>query len=309
MKPFKIKVPATSANLGPGFDSIGIALSKYVTLDCHSAETWGFTVPDKDKNSIPAGKDNLIYKSALYTANLYNQETLPPFHITMKNDVPVARGLGSSSTAVVGGIEIANQILNLQLTAYEKLKIACEIEGHPDNVAPAIYGGIVVSSYDGNHLDFVHFTKGLDELTWLAIIPEYHLETEQARALLPLELNYKKAVHASGTANVLVAALAQQNWKLAGKMMLQDQWHQPYRKEMIPGFDQVTDIVRAQGALGLYLSGAGPTMIALFDTISQKELQKIKNQLSAYEVEALKINKTGAEVNSSSLQSNGMKLN
>ncbi len=309
MKPFTIKVPATSANLGPGFDSIGIALSKYVTLDCHPAETWGFTVPDKDKNSIPAGKDNLIYKSALYTANLYKQEALPPFHITMRNDVPVARGLGSSSTAVVGGIEIANQILNLQLTAFEKLNIACEIEGHPDNVAPAIYGGIVVSSYDGNHLDFVHFTNGLDELTWLAIIPEYHLETEQARALLPLELNYKKAVHASGTANVLVAALAQQNWKLAGKMMLQDQWHQPYRKEMIPGFDQVTDFVRAQGALGLYLSGAGPTMIALFDTISHKALQKIKKQLPAYEVEALKINTTGAEVNISNLQSNRMGQN
>ncbi|MGI8316723.1 homoserine kinase [Halobacillus mangrovi] len=304
MSSFQIRVPATSANLGPGFDSIGIALSKHVTMDCEPADEWFFSVPEKDKPYIPSGEENLVHKTALYTANLYRFESLPPHHVEMTNDVPIARGLGSSSTAVVGGIELANHILDLQLSKYEKLKIACEIEGHPDNVAPAIYGGIIVASYDGDNLDFVRFEKGLDELTWLAVIPDFHLETEKARELLPTEMSYKHAVHASGTANVLVAALAEQNWTLAGKMMTRDQWHQPYRKNLITGFDEVETTVLGGGSLGMYISGAGPTMVALFDQLSAQQLHQLTTSLSDYKIEALHVNIQGAETISSHLQTN-----
>ncbi|QAS53393.1 homoserine kinase [Halobacillus litoralis] len=295
MSGFQIRVPATSANLGPGFDSVGIALSKFVTLDCQPGEDWFFSVPVEDQPYIPSGKSNLIYKTALQTAEAFGYETLPPTHVELTNDVPIARGLGSSSTAVVGGIELADQLLNLKLTKYDKFKIACEIEGHPDNVGPAIYGGIMVSNYDGDHLDYVHFTEGLDGLTWLAIVPSYHLETEKARGLLPTEIDYKQAVNNSGSANVLIAALATKDWVLAGKMMKSDRWHQPYRQALIPGFSDVTEALEYEGSLGHYISGAGPTMVAVFDEWSAAKESRLKGVLPSYLVEPLQVHLTGAE--------------
>ncbi|UOQ94446.1 homoserine kinase [Halobacillus shinanisalinarum] len=293
MKGITIRVPATSANLGPGFDSIGIALSKYVTLECQPADQWHFSVAKRDQPFIPSGETNLIYKSALFTAFQYAIEHLPPYHVTMTNDVPVSRGLGSSSTAVVAGIELANQILDLQLSDYDKLKIGCSIEGHPDNVAPAIFGGIMVSNYDGNNLDYVHFTKGMDELSWVTVIPSYHVETEKARAVLPESMSYKSAVLASGTANVLVAALAEKNWEMVGKMMKRDQWHQPFRSELIPDFPTVSKILDEHGALGSYISGAGPTMIGLFQDLTTDQRAIILDKLQKHRVEFLTIDTTG----------------
>ncbi|RWZ59051.1 homoserine kinase [Halobacillus fulvus] len=301
MSAFQIYVPATSANLGPGFDSIGIALTKYVTLDCEPADEWFFEVPEQDTSHIPSGKDNLIYKSAIYTANAHGYDSLPPYHVHLTNDVPIARGLGSSSTAVVGGIELANEILDLSMSKYDKLQIACDIEGHPDNVAPAIYGGIMISNYDGDNLDFVRFTKGLETLSWVAVIPSYHLETEKARDLLPTSIPYKQAVHASGTANVLVAALATQDWALAGKMMKQDQWHQPYRKQLIPGFNHVSRLFEEHGSLGLYISGAGPTMVALFNDLDHAKFKDLASKLEGYQVNNLAVDLDGVKTVCNSL--------
>ncbi|MGV2623162.1 UNVERIFIED_CONTAM: homoserine kinase [Halobacillus marinus] len=296
MTRFQIQVPATSANLGPGFDSVGIALTKFVTLDCRPADEWHFAVPEEDQPYIPAGKTNLVYQTALHTAKVHGHDSLPPTHVTMTNDVPIARGLGSSSTAVVGGIELANQLLDLRLSDYDKFKIACEIEGHPDNVGPAIYGGIMVSNYDNGALDYVHFTDGLDDLTWLAVIPNYHLKTEKARGLLPVELPYKEAVNNSGSANVLVAALATKNWELAGRMMKSDRWHQPYRQALIPGFTDVEKATTDAGALGFYISGAGPTMLALFDEWDEAKAARLKQELTDFQVEPLQAHLTGVTV-------------
>ncbi|MCP3028059.1 homoserine kinase [Halobacillus sp. A5] len=288
-----IRVPATSANLGPGFDSIGMALSQYVTLHCEPAGEWSFVLQKKDQPFIPEGKSNLIYKSALFTANQYGYDQLPAHKVTMTNEVPIARGLGSSSTAVVGGIELANQILSLRLAEREKLKIACTIEGHPDNVAPAIYGGITVSSYDGVNLESVRFSKELEQLTWVAVIPDYHVETEEARSILPAQLPYKDAVHASGMANVLVAALAEKDWPLVGRMMKEDKWHQPYRSGLIPDFPHVSKILEDNGSLGHYISGAGPTMIGLFHHAGERQLAALNDHFPNYQVEFLKADLSG----------------
>ncbi|CDQ18902.1 homoserine kinase [Halobacillus karajensis] len=295
MSRFQITVPATSANLGPGFDSVGIALSKFVTLDCQPADEWYFAVPEEDQPYIPSGKSNLIYKTALYTAEALGFSELPPTYVELTNDVPIARGLGSSSTAVVGGIELADHLLQLELSRYEKFKIACEIEGHPDNVGPAIFGGIMVSNYDGEQLDYVHLTEGMKNLTWLAIIPDYHLETEKARGLLPIEIEYKQAVNNSGSANVLVAALATKNWSLAGKMMQSDQWHQPYRQTLIPGFASFQEILRKENSLGHYISGAGPTTIALFDEWDEGKHTRLTTILKDFHIEPLHVNLNGAK--------------
>ncbi|MFD2922514.1 homoserine kinase [Halobacillus naozhouensis] len=295
MNSLTIRVPATSANLGPGFDSIGIALSKYVTLECQPAEQWSFSVAEKDQPYIPSDETNLIYKSALFTAYHYGLDELPPCHVSMVNDVPVARGLGSSSTAVVAGIELANALLNLGLDKDEKLKIACKIEGHPDNVAPAILGGVVISSYTGEDLNYVRFTEGLEGLSFATIIPSYHVETEKARLVLPDAMSYKSAVLASGTANVLVAALAKRDWNLVGKMMNRDQWHQPYRRKLIPDFPSVSKTLEANGSYGSYISGAGPTMVGLFQKLTPALCKSLVHQFPEHHVEMLTIDTTGLE--------------
>ncbi|WP_079527317.1 homoserine kinase [Halobacillus hunanensis] len=295
MNSVTIRVPATSANLGPGFDSIGMALSKYVTLECQPAEQWSFSVAEKDQPYIPSDEKNLIYKTTLFTAYHYGIEELPPYHVSMVNDVPVARGLGSSSTAVVAGIELANALLHLELNKQDKLKIACKIEGHPDNVAPAILGGVVISSYTGEDLDYVRFTKGLKDLSFVTVIPSYHVETEKARLVLPDALNYKAAVLASGTANVLVAALAEQDWTVVGKMMKRDQWHQPYRRELIPDFPLVSKTFEENGSYGSYISGAGPTMIGLFPKLTPDQRKALIHQFPEHHVEVLTIDTKGLE--------------
>ncbi|WP_082233318.1 homoserine kinase [Halobacillus massiliensis] len=300
MSMFTIRIPATSANLGPGFDSVGLALQLYVTLECEPADEWNFVLSEQDAPFIPNDKNNLIYKSALFTAAKFKENELPPCQIRMTNDVPIARGLGSSSTAVVGGIELANQLLNLNLTKRQKLLIACEIEGHPDNVAPAIYGGITVSSYDGHNLESVRFSKGLENVTFAAVIPDYHVETEKARAILPTQLPYKDAVYASGMANVLVAALAEQDWQLVGRMMKQDKWHQPYRGELIPDFPKVSEVLNKHKALGYYISGAGPTMIGMFHTSTN--FTNLITDLSQYNIDLLQADINGVTaVNSAPL--------
>lgn len=151
----------------------------------------------------------------------------------------------------------------------------------------------MVSNYDGEHLDFVHFTEDLDALTWLSVVPDYHLETEKARSILPLEIDYKQGVRNSSRANVLVAALASKDWTLAGKMMKEDQWHQPYRKMLIPGFDAVTDVLEAEESLGYYISGAGPTMVAVFGEWTKEKETRLQEKLSSYTVEALAVELDG----------------
>ncbi|WP_181350234.1 homoserine kinase [Thalassobacillus sp. CUG 92003] len=295
MKTLHITVPATSANLGPGFDSVGLALNKYLTLTCRPAEQWRFVIPDVDQPFIPADGTNLIYRIALHTAHAFGKDDLPPYEVTVINEVPIARGLGSSSTAVVAGIELADQIHGLALSKEDKLRFACDIEGHPDNVAPAIYGGVMVSSYDNEHLDFVRFSKGLTDLTWVAVIPDFHLETQKARAFLPSELSYPHAIHASANANVLVAALAEQDWPLVGKMMERDLWHQPYRKALIPHFEAITHAVKQTGGLGTYMSGAGPTLIGLFEGLDNDQFKRLRDAAPGLSVEALSIDLSGVQ--------------
>src|SRR5690554_6411272 len=138
---FMIKVPATTANIGAGFDSIGIALNLYLTLKVKLSDKLEFVHLSEHLNDLPTDESNFIYQIAKKTADRYQVDVLPPCRIEVTSDIPFARGLGSSATAIVAGIELANQLLQLNLTADEKVLLATEIEGHPDNVAPAVLGG------------------------------------------------------------------------------------------------------------------------------------------------------------------------
>lgn len=256
---FTMKIPATTANIGAGFDSIGIALNLYLTLNVTRADQLEFVFLSEQLNELPTDESNFIYQIAQRTRERYQAGPLPPCRIEMKSEIPFARGLGSSATAIVAGIELANQLLKLNLTDDEKLLFATEIEGHPDNVAPAILGGCVIGHYDQT-LEIIRVT--IDDLSFITIIPDFELKTTDARNILPKNFSHSESVRASSVANVTVAALCQQNWPVLGRMMKQDLFHQPYRKKLIPHYEQLEEFL-AEDVYGLYLSGAGPTMIAL----------------------------------------------
>ena len=231
-----MKVPATTANIGAGFDSIGIALNLYLTLSVTEAERVEFVHLTSQLKNLPTDETNYIYQIAEQTAERFQAGTLPPCRIEMESEIPIARGLGSSATAIVAGIELANQLLGLNLTDDEKVLFATEIEGHPDNVAPAILGGCVIGHYDQT-LDIIRVP--INDLTFVTMIPDFELKTKDARDILPKQFSHSESVRASSVANVSVAAICQQDWTVLGNMMKQDLFHQPYRKKMVPHYEQI----------------------------------------------------------------------
>mgnify|MGYP000970772548 FL=1 len=251
----RITVPATSANVGPGFDSVGIAVSKYLTIDVLEAQENWWIEHDLGEE-IPSDEENLLLQTALQVAS-----DLPPHRLKMTSEVPLARGLGSSSSVIVAGIELANQLANLQLTDAEKLRIATEIEGHPDNVAPAIFGNMVIASYIGEDVQYV--TADFPSCDLVAFVPSYQLKTSDSRNVLPKEWSYKEAVAASSVANVAIAALLKGDLLTAGRSIESDHFHERYRQSLVKEFPQVKEVAHAHGAYATYLSGAGPTIMNL----------------------------------------------
>lgn len=251
----KIIVPATSANIGPGFDSVGVALSKYLEIVIMEPSKDWFIEHDLGEN-IPIDASNLLIKTALRVTS-----TIQPHRIKMISDVPLARGLGSSSSVIVAGIELANQLANLNLTADEKLAIATEIEGHPDNVAPAIFGNLVISSYLNQKVSSI--VADFPETAFIAFIPNYELKTSDSRGVLPSELSYKEAVAASSVANVAIAALLTGDLVKAGQAIQGDLFHERFRQQLVKEFSPIKALAKKEGAYATYLSGAGPTVMVL----------------------------------------------
>ena len=251
----KIIVPATSANVGPGFDSVGIAVTRYLTIEVlEPADAW---LIEHDLGAgIPTDEKNLLLSTALSIA-----PAIQPHHIKMTSEVPLARGLGSSSSVIVAGIELANQLANLQLSDAEKLRIATEIEGHPDNVAPAIFGNMVIASYIGEDVQYV--TADFPSCDLVAFVPSYQLKTSDSRNVLPKEWSYKEAVAASSVANVAIAALLKGDLLTAGRSIELDHFHERYRQSLVKEFPQVKEVAHQHDAYATYLSGAGPTIMNL----------------------------------------------
>ncbi|MDU3001564.1 MAG: homoserine kinase [Streptococcus parasanguinis] len=251
----KIIVPATSANVGPGFDSVGIAVTRYLTIEVlEPADAW-FIEHDLGAG-IPTDEKNLLLSTALSIST-----DMQPHRVKMTSEVPLARGLGSSSSVIVAGIELANQLANLQLSDAEKLRIATEIEGHPDNVAPAIFGNMVIASYIGEDVQYV--TADFPSCDLVAFVPSYQLKTSDSRNVLPKEWSYKEAVAASSVANVAIAALLKGDLLTAGRSIESDHFHERYRQSLVKEFPQVKEVAHAHGAYATYLSGAGPTIMNL----------------------------------------------
>lgn len=261
----KIIVPATSANVGPGFDSVGVAVTKYLEIQvCEEREEW--MIEHQLGKWIPRDERNLLLKIALQIA-----PDIQPRRLKMVSDIPLARGLGSSSSVIVAGIELANQLGNLKLSDHDKLQLATKIEGHPDNVAPAIYGNLVIASSVEDQVSAV--VAPFPECAFLAYIPNYELRTRDSRGVLPKKLSYKEAVAASSIANVAIAALLTGDMVKAGQAIENDLFHERYRQELVREFATIKKVAKRNGAYATYLSGAGPTVMVLADPDKMPEIK------------------------------------
>ena len=288
----RITVPATSANVGPGFDSVGIAVSKYLTIDVLEAQENWWIEHDLGEE-IPSNEENLLLQTALQVA-----PDMPPHRLKMTSEVPLARGLGSSSSVIVAGIELANQLGKLSLSDEDKLEIATKIEGHPDNVAPAIFGNLVVASYVDQQTN--HLVLPFPECALVAFVPNYELKTSDSRNVLPSEWTYKEAVAASSIANVAIAALAKGDLRVAGKAIEADRFHERYRQQLVAEFPQVKEVAHQHEAYATYLSGAGPTIMTLLPVEHAETFAKdLESKDLNGQVFSLKIDTTGVKVEAS----------
>ena len=285
----KIKVPATSANLGPGFDSIGIAVSLYLTIEViGTAEKWH--VFHDLGHGLSNSKSNLVVSTALKIA-----PNLTPHELKMTSDIPVTRGLGSSSSAIVAGIELANQLAGLNLTDQQKIDYAAEMEGHPDNVAPAIYGDLVIGSSVNDK--FIAIQAPFPDLSLVAYVPAYELKTSDSRGVLPNNIAFANATHASAIGNTFVASIFTKKYQELGKLIEADMFHEPYRQKLVPEFLPIRKIAHEVGALATYLSGAGPTVMTIIDADKIPQFQESLLAVGCKDdVIPLKIDKNGVTV-------------
>lgn len=261
---FTVRVPATIANMGPGFDSFGMAVSLY--------NRFHFVQSDRDAllfaktgsvdtsvlaDEIPS--DNIVFRAMDYLYDKAGQKR-PSFIVTVEADIPVARGLGSSSTAIVAGLVAANQFLGESFQTCQLLDIAIDMEGHPDNVAPALLGGVVL--YDTRPYCFSW------PLEWRVMVlsPSYTVMTEDARRILPKTVSLEDSIFNLRKASTLTYALLREDPD-ALRASLQDRLHQPYRRQLIKEYDAIEKLVMDDGAFGMIISGSGSTMAVFYPTV------------------------------------------
>jgi homoserine kinase len=254
-----IKVPATSANLGPGFDSLGLALDLWNETVVTLAIEFSVRVKGEGEAKLATGEKNLIVRAAQRLADCAGR-SLPPFHADCVNQIPLSSGLGSSAAATLTGLLAGNALLGNPFLREEILAIATEMEGHPDNVAPAVMGGLVVSTMDNGKV-IARQIPVASPLHVTFVLPDFHLPTKEARAALPEKVSMKDAVHNISRAVLVTEAFRNGDMDLLGKAMT-DTLHQPYRLPLIPGALSAMEAAKEAGADAVALSGAGPSLIA-----------------------------------------------
>jgi homoserine kinase len=292
------RIPASTTNLGPGFDVLGLALQLYSTVELEEIDTGiEILVRGIDSEFITKGVNNIAYSAAnlVFERAGYEPKGL---RLSLVNGIPAIRGLGGSGTAILGGLLTANALCDEPFSRTELLDFATELEGHPDNVAASLLGGLVVSlPHDG----CVHTIK-LDcqpNLCVTVAIPNFQLSTKQARSVLPQTVKFSDAIYNISRSSLLVAAIATGKLDMLS-LAMHDRLHQPYRTSLIPGFDDVAEAAMNAGALSVALSGAGPSIAAYCTTAEQEIANQMhqafaKNDVSCI-VKVLSIDSIGATV-------------
>jgi len=257
-----VRVPASTANLGPGFDSLGMALSRYAWVDLAPADRTTVTLYGDNLAGVARDKTNLIYEVAQSVFARAGAD-VPELAIGIRSDIPLTRGLGSSASAIVGALVAANALIGSPLTDDDLFQMATALERHPDNVGASLFGGVVAAAWDGERAEAVRFDPP-SELRVLVAIPDFELSTKSARGILPQSVSMPDAVFNVAHSSLLTAALAKGRLD-ALRHALRDKLHQPFRAPLIPGMERVLREAADHGALGAVLSGAGPTLLVLAD--------------------------------------------
>lgn len=266
---YKIRVPGSTSNLGAGFDCFGLALKIYLTIRVTTKPS-GFnecrvrTTGARENAVLPRNSSNLIYRAMAYVARHEHIE-LPPLDLAVHNEIPLASGLGSSAAAIVGGIKLCSQIGKKNLTKEQIVTYATEFEGHPDNVSPAVYGGFVVNCVDDQGNVTSLRSVWPKEIKVVIVSPQSQLPTYVARAALSKSVSRGDAVHNLQRTAMFVGALAQGRYELLWEAM-RDRLHQPRRESLVPGLSEALAFPRSEGVLGIALSGAGPSILALVES-------------------------------------------
>lgn len=288
----KIKVPATTANLGPGFDCLGLAFKLYSIFSFEEIEK-GFEITGCEEEYI--NEKNLVYTSFMKTAEKLGK-VVKGIRIKIESEIPVSRGLGSSATCIVGGVMGANEIFDGGLSKEEIFNICNEIEGHPDNISPAIFGGLTASLIEEKKPYFTKYNIN-KKLSFYSFVPNYKLLTQDSRKVLPNIVLHSQAVYNISRLGVLLKALENGDEKLI-KISLEDKIHEPYRKVLIDEYDKIKNLCDENGVVGFFISGAGPTLIGISD--DNFVLEKVKTKLyklkNKWEIRKLEVDLKGALV-------------
>jgi homoserine kinase len=258
----KVRIPASSANLGPGFDALGLALAIYLTCRFERADGLSIRTAGRDAAQISTGQDNLIWQTALAVAKDVG-ETLPQIAIEIENDIPIGKGLGSSAAALTAGVVIADHLLGLHWKAHRILDEAAQIEGHPDNVAACVLGSIVAAAIDAGGVARAVRLELPSSYGVAVVVPDFVLATAQSRAVLPDCYSREDTLFNVQRSTLLIAALAT-GTTTAFPAAFEDRLHQPYRYALVPGLEEMVKL-RAPGLLGCALSGAGPSILVFYE--------------------------------------------
>jgi homoserine kinase len=288
MDSFEIRLPASTSNLGPGFDCFGLALKLYLTVSATPVpgpEPCRVTTTGAKENEVlPRNAVNLIYRAMLFAARQENL-SLPPVDLKVHNEIPLASGLGSSAAAIVAGVKLCGLITQTELSDQTIQNYATEFEGHPDNIAASLFGGFLASciSRDGTVV-----SAKLDwppQIRVIIVSPHSQLPTHVARAALPRTVNRIDAVHNLQRTALFIAAITQQRHELLWEAM-RDRLHQPQRESLVPGLAEALALPHMPGLLGVALSGAGPSIIALVNDHDDEISARVASCFRAYKIES-----------------------
>lgn len=294
-----IKTPATSANMGPGFDSIGVALSLYNQLWVEEIPQ-GLEIQVKRKQAIaiPEDETNLIYQTM---TEFYKRagRAMPGLRLIQEDAIPMVRGLGSSAACIVAGLLAANELCGGHCTKEELAQIGAKIEGHPDNTTPAFFGGLVVGAQDEKQMGYVKLDVPKD-LVFATMVPNFPVSTHDARDVLPKDYSRNDVVFNASRTALLIASLMTGKYENFS-MAMEDAVHQPYRKKLIPGMEHIFKTANSYGALATYLSGAGSTLMAILtedcaDMFQDKMNAYLKTIPHEWELTLLKPDTDGAKI-------------
>ncbi len=266
----KVKVPATTANLGPGFDSMGMALCQYSYFECELSDKMELIIEGLESEKITQ-EDNLVVK-AMDKFFAYIARRPKAYRLKIINGIALARGMGSSASAIVGGLMCANALMEYPLSKEELLSLATELEGHPDNVAPALLGNLILSTKAKAGGVIYRKIEVAKDIACILFIPEYEISTSDSRRVLPEKVSIGDAVFNSSHLGFLLLGFLNNDKDLIGEAM-EDKIHEPYRKKLIKGFDEFKQACLQAGAFAFCLSGAGSTVIAYAD---RKNSEKVR---------------------------------